>query len=229
MNFKVLVVEDETTLRVTIRDRLVAEGYEVSLAADGNQGFELLRTGQFDVAISDIMMPGRSGTDLVRDVRAQGIQTPILLLTAKRDVVDKVIGLKMGADDYLTKPFEMVELMARVEALLRRARAPQAKTTRHYCFGDVVIDYASGLVSRDGETVAMTPLDYRLLTYLVEHRGEVLSRDRLLDEVWGYDTGLMTRTVDVHMVSLRQKLEPVPENPRYLVTVHRRGYRFVPD
>ena len=172
-------------------------------------------------------MPGKNGFDVCRDLRQRGVQSPVLMLTARREVVDKVVGLKLGADDYLTKPFEMMELTARVEALLRRARTPVTQSAGSYTFGDVVVDFNRTEIKKAGQQVNISALDFKLLKYFIEHRGETLSRDRLLDEVWEYDSSVYSRTVDVHIAGLRQKLEPKPDHPSYIVTVHRVGYKFL--
>ena len=237
MNVRLLLVEDEPSLARTLRDRLAAEGYEVVIAADGPSGERLARDGDFDIVLLDVNLPGKNGFDVCRDLRRDGIDLPILMLTARNELVDRVLGLKLGADDYLAKPFETLELLARIEALMRRSRdgAPASPTAtdaaRGYRFGNVRVDFDRAQVWRidDGgaETdVACSALEYRLLRYLIEHRGQVHDRDRLLDEVWGYDATPTTRTVDVHVSSLRQKIEPNPGRPEFIVTVHGLGYRF---
>jgi two-component system alkaline phosphatase synthesis response regulator PhoP len=223
---RVLLVEDEPALLVSLSDRLLAEGYTVETAEDGDTALETASGGGFDVILLDVMLPGKSGFDVCRDLRQRGVATPILMLTARGQVVDKVLGLKLGADDYLTKPFDMMELLARVEALLRRAPAAAAPEGT-YVFGDVRVDFKSAEITRGGEPVDLSALEYKLLRHFIEHRGELLTRDRLLDEVWGYDAIPTTRTVDVHVASLRQKLEPHPSRPSYLLTVHGLGYKFV--
>ena len=222
---RILVVEDEPALVVTLSDRLRSEGHEVEVRTDGDSAFEAARAGSFDLVVLDIALPRRSGLDVCRDLRREGVDTPILMLTARSELTDKVVGLKLGADDYLTKPFEMMELLARVEALLRRSGRALAGPGA-YAFGDVRIDFRKAEVWRDGEAVALSALEYKLLAYLIERRGVVLSRDELLDRVWGYDATPTTRTVDVHIASLRQKVESNPAKPRYILTVHGLGYRF---
>lgn len=222
---RILVVEDEVSLILTLGDRLRSEGYEVEAVEDGIEGWERARTGDFDLILLDVALPGRSGLDVCRDLRQEGVGTPILMLTARTQLTDKVVGLKIGADDYLTKPFDMIELLARVEALLRRTGRPLGGPSS-YAFGDIRIDTRSAEVKRGGETVEISSLEFKLLAYMVEKRGAVLSRDELLDKVWGYDATPTTRTVDVHVASLRQKIEPTPSHPRYILTVHGMGYRF---
>ncbi len=226
-NRRILLVEDEPSLVLTLSDRLVSEGYAVETAEDGETGYTLGAEGTFDLIILDVMLPGRNGFDVCRDLRQQKIETPILMLTARGEVVDKVVGLKLGADDYLTKPFEMMELLARVESLLRRVHSPYVADPEGHAFGDIRMDIRGGEVTRGGEAVELSALEFKLLRYFVEHRGAVLTRDELLDKVWSYDAMPYTRTVDVHVAALRQKLEPQPARPRHIVTVHGRGYKFV--
>ena len=226
MSRRILVVEDEAALRLALSDRLRSEGYEVETASDGDQGWQRVREGGFDLVLLDVMLPGRSGFDLCRDLRREGVATPILMLTARGEVLDRVLGLKLGADDYLVKPFETAELLARIEALLRRAQPDTEAGT--FAFGDVRVDFRRVEVTRGGEPVELSALEFRLLRYFVEHRGEVLSRDRLLDEVWGYSAEVYSRTVDQHVATLRRKIESDPRRPRHVVTVHGLGYRFTP-
>ena len=227
MSAKILLVEDEAGLRLTLTDRLRSEGYEVESAADGDEGFQKGLAGGYDLFILDVMLPGKNGFDICRDLRAQGVRTPIMMLTARGQTADKVVGLKIGADDYLTKPFESMELLARVEALLRRGgpAAPEAATS--YRFGDVLIDFKSTEVHRGGEALALSAKEFQLLKYLVEHRGETVARDVLLDKVWGYESTPSTRTVDVHVAWLRQKIEADPKKPKWVQTVHGMGYKFL--
>jgi two-component system alkaline phosphatase synthesis response regulator PhoP len=230
MNENILIVEDEEALRMTLGDRLKSEGYVVDFAADGEQGMEKATQLPFDLIILDIMLPRRSGLDLCTDIRRAGLATPILLLTARSQTSDKVVGFKLGADDYVTKPFDTLELMARIEALLRRAPSksatPSQSGTGLYQFGSIVIDMRGTEVTRDGEHVYLTAREFQLLRYFVEHQGITLSRDELLREVWGHEAGTFTRTVDVHVASLRQKLERVPKKPELIVTIPGLGYKF---
>lgn len=222
----ILLVEDEPSLVLTLGDRLRSEGYAVEAASDGDTGLAKASTGGFDLILLDVMLPGRDGFDVCRTLRQRGLDTPILMLTARGQVVDKVVGLKLGADDYLVKPFDMMELLARVESLLRRARTPIGAATGTYAFGDVQVDFRRAEVQQAGKPVELSTLEFKLLHYFVEHRGAVLTRELLLDEVWGYDATPYTRTVDVHVASLRQKLENNPSQPQFIVTVYRRGYKF---
>ncbi len=225
MSAKILVVEDEAALRLALSDRLASEGYEVETAADGDAGFERAAAEPFDLVVLDVMLPGRSGFDVLRDLRKEGVGVPILMLTARGEVIDRVLGLKLGADDYLVKPFETAELLARIEALLRRARPDTEGGT--FAFGDVRIDFRRMEVTRGGEAVDLSALEFRLLRFLVEHRGEVLDRETLLDEVWGYDADVYSRTVDQHVATLRKKIETDSRHPRHILTVHGAGYKLV--
>ncbi len=223
---RILIIEDEAGLVTVLMDRLLAEGYEVQAAERGDDGERMARTGRFDLLILDLMLPGRSGLDVCRNLRAADLETPILMLTARGELVDKVVGLRMGADDYLTKPFAMAELLARIEALLRRAESsPPART---FGFGDVTIDEERGEVKRGGELVELSSKEFDLLLYLIRNPEVILSRDRLLREVWNYDAPIPSRTIDVHISGLRQKFEPNVRRPRYIRTVHGLGYKFIP-
>lgn len=224
---KILLVEDEPGLVLTLKDRLNKEGYEVETAANGDQGLSMALAGAYDVIILDLMLPGKSGFDVCRDLRQQSVPTPILMLTARDQIIDKVLGLKLGADDYLTKPFDTLELLARVEALLRRA-APNSTATANsvHRIGAVRVDLRSTSVWRDGKLVELATREFELLRYFVEHRGETISRERLLTEVWGYAAAPNTRTVDVHVAWLRQKLEENPKQPKLIITVPGFGYRL---
>jgi len=224
---RILLVEDEESLVLTLRDRLTSEGYAVEVATDGDRATELGAQPRFDLIVLDVALPKKNGFDVCRDLRQRGLHTPILMLTARGQVVDKVIGLKLGADDYLTKPFETIELLARIEALLRRGRTVANGTAEAYAFGNVQVDFRSAAVMRDGQTVDLSGLELKLLRYFIDHRGAVLSRDELLDKVWGYEAMPVTRTVDVHVASLRQKIETNPGRPEFIVTVHGMGYKFV--
>jgi two-component system alkaline phosphatase synthesis response regulator PhoP len=227
MNQRILIVEDEEALRMTLADRLQSEGYQVEYAADGVLGYRRATEEPFDLILLDIGLPRRNGLDVCRDIRQAGLITPILMLTARGQTVEKVVGLKLGADDYVSKPFEMLELMARVEALLRRAPARQGRGGVQV-FGHLQIDVPGTQVTREGKVVALTAREFQLLRYLIEHPGETLSRDALLREVWGYSAETFTRTVDVHIASLRQKLENDPKRPELIVTVPGLGYKFAP-
>jgi two-component system alkaline phosphatase synthesis response regulator PhoP len=231
MNSSILIVEDEQELCMTLGDRLRSEGYVVDFAFDGNSGLEKATHLPFDLIILDIMLPFRSGLDLCNDIRHAGMATPILLLTARSQTVEKIVGLKIGADDYVTKPFDTFELMARIEALLRRvpmkAEIAQPTDPETYQFGSIVLDVRKAKVTRGDQIVNLTAREFYLFRYFAEHQGTTLSRDELLREVWGHRTGTFTRTVDMHVASLRQKLETSPKNPEMIITVQGIGYRFM--
>lgn len=229
MSKRILLIEDEPGLVLTLTDRLTSEGYQVESVRDGEIGLERASNEAFDAILLDVMLPRKNGFDVCRDLRQRNVTTPILMLTARGQIVDKVVGLKLGADDYLTKPFEMMELLARVEALLRRAAAPPALqiSADTHQFDTIKIDFRRAEVERDGEKIELSAKEFQLLRYFLEHRGATLSRDELLNEVWGYDAMPTTRTVDVHVAWLRQKLEPNPRHPQYILTVHGMGYKFV--
>jgi two-component system, OmpR family, alkaline phosphatase synthesis response regulator PhoP len=226
MNKRILLIEDEPGLVMTLSDRLSKEGFAVESARDGETGLQRATTESFDLILLDIMLPRKNGFDVCRDLRQQGTQTPIIMLTARGQVVDKVVGLKLGADDYLTKPFEMIELLARIEALLRRAPAAVV-SAEVYQFGPVRVDFRKAEVTRDGQPVELSAREFQLLRYFIEHRESAITRDALLNEVWGYHAMPSTRTVDVHIAWLRQKLEPNPRHPQFILTVHGLGYKFV--
>ena len=224
---KVLLIEDEEGLIITLTDRLRSENFDVKTAADGEAGLSIALTESFDLIILDVMLPKKNGLDVCRDLRQKGISTPVLMLTAKGETIDKVLGLKLGADDYLTKPFEVIELLARIEALLRRSPNTNYNSAESFRFGDVSVDFKLAEVVKNNQTVELSAMEFKLLHFLIENPGAVHSRDKLLDEVWGYDAMPSTRTVDVHVAWLRQKLETNPKHPQYIQTVHGIGYKFV--
>ena len=225
MNESILLVEDEQALRTTLSDRLRGEGYIVDTAVDGQEGFDKASNLPYDLIILDLMLPRRSGLDVCRDIRQAGMATPILILTVRNETVDKVVGLKMGADDYVTKPFEAPELMARIEVLLRRV--PIHAGQGLYEFGSIRVDVRRAEVTKGGKPVYLTAREFQLLRYFMERVGSTVPRDELLRSVWGYDTDTFTRTVDTHVGSLRQKLEENPKRPELILTVSGVGYKFV--
>jgi two-component system alkaline phosphatase synthesis response regulator PhoP len=228
MNGRILLIEDEPGLVLTLRDRLTNEGHIVDTARDGESGLNKVTKGQFHLIILDVMLPGGSGFDVCRDLRQRGCTLPIVMLTARGQLIDKLLGLKIGADDYITKPFEMAELIARVEAQLRRTLIrPLAILPATYQFGSVRVYSERAEVERNGKVVSLSALEFKLLQFLIRRRGDILSRDQMLNEVWGYDAMPSSRTVDVHISGLRQKLEDNPRCPRYILTTHGFGYRFV--
>jgi two-component system alkaline phosphatase synthesis response regulator PhoP len=222
---RILLIEDEAGLVITLTDRLTREGYAVESAADGESGLERASGEAFDLLLLDLMLPRMSGFNVCRELRRRGIETPVIMLTARGQVADKVVGLKLGADDYVTKPFEMAELLARIEAQLRRAPAAP-HPTEGYAFGEVHVDFRKAEAIRDGQPIELSAREFQLLRYFVEHRGTTLSRDELLNEVWGYNAMPSTRTVDVHVAWLRQKIEPNPRHPQFILTIHGMGYKF---
>ena len=208
-------------------DRLTQEGYQVASATDGDQAAAMVATREHDLVILDVMLPGKSGFEIAREARNQGLDTPILMLTARGEVTDRVVGLEFGADDYLTKPFEFIELLARIQALLRRAERGGVRAVPDTLeYGDVRIDVRSAQAFRKGELVQLSTKEMQLLQYFIENVGVALTRDELLDAVWGYDTSTNTRTVDVHVGRLRQKLESEPNEPKLIITVRGLGYRY---
>jgi two-component system alkaline phosphatase synthesis response regulator PhoP len=226
---RILLIEDENGLVITLTDRLIKEGYVVSHAGDGAKGERMAVDGPCDVILLDVMLPKKGGFDVLRDIRKEGITTPVLMLTARGQVGEKVVGLKLGADDYLTKPFEMLELLARIESLLRRPAASSAAFTTPptYSFGPFTIDFRKMEISKKRKAIEMSAREFQLLRYFIEHRGTVLSREAILNDVWGYTSMPTTRTIDTHVTWLRQKLEDNSRLPKYILTVHGFGYKFV--
>jgi two-component system alkaline phosphatase synthesis response regulator PhoP len=222
---RLLLVEDEPGLVLTLTDRLTREGYAVETSADGESALERVRTEVFDLVLLDVMLPRLGGFDVLRELRRRSVEIPVIMLTARGQLVDKVVGLKLGADDYVTKPFEMAELLARIEAKLRRAPSARHATDGHQ-FGDVRVDFRRAEITRSGEPLDVSAREFQLLRYFIEHRGATLTREELLNEVWGYNAMPSTRTVDVHVAWLRQKIEPNPRHPQYILTVHGMGYKF---
>lgn len=225
MHESILLIEDELGLRTTLSDRLLCEGYSIETAADGEEGLEKASTEAFDLIVLDIMLPRLNGLEVCRELRKRGVATPILVLTVRNETVDKVVGLRIGADDYMTKPFDAAELLARIDALLRRlgTRPGQGQ----YQFGSVRVDLAQSQVTRDGKRVYLTAREFQLLRYFVERAGTVVARDELLRAVWGYDNDTFTRTVDTHVRTIRQKLEEKPHWPSLILTVSGVGYKLV--
>jgi len=223
---RILIVEDEPGMVAGLRDNFEFEGYQVLSAMDGVSGLERALADSPDLVILDVMMPRMSGLDVCKLLKSKRPAIPIIMLTARGQEVDKIVGLELGADDYVTKPFSIRELLARVKAVLRRAGSvPKAQDS--YTFGDVEVNLQSCQVSRRGRSLDFSSKEFDLLKYFLSHPGEALTRDRLLEEVWGYDKFPTTRTVDAHIVRLRQKLEPKPDDPRFFLTVHGTGYKFV--
>ncbi len=223
---RILIIEDEPAMVAGLRDNFEYEGYEVISAGDGEAGLERVLTDPPDLVVLDVMMPRMSGLEVCKQVKARRPSVPIIMLTARGQEIDKVVGLELGADDYVTKPFSIRELMARVKAVLRRV-SPQARVPETYRFSDVEVNVRGNEVRRAGRAVPLSAKEFALLTYFISHPAETLSRDRLLEAVWGYENYPNTRTVDTHIVHLRQKLEPDPDVPRHILTIHGSGYKFM--
>jgi DNA-binding response OmpR family regulator len=245
----ILLVEDEPGLILTISDRLTAEGYRCDTAKDGKTGFDMAKNHSYDLILLDVMLPEKSGYDICRDLRASGMSTPILMLTARSQIIDRVLGLKLGADDYLCKPFDMNELLARIEALLRRIPSaepslPQGSSSPSgsnpvpgtstenrrgvETYTHFTVDFQKGTVESRGVVQNLSSQEYKLLAYLTRHPGEIITRDTLLDAVWGYGTETTTRTVDVHIAWLRKKIGDSEPAPYHIQTIRGLGYRFIP-
>ncbi|MBI1763761.1 MAG: response regulator transcription factor [Acidobacteria bacterium] len=228
MKKRILLVEDEPGLVLALTDLLLNEGYEFETTPDGLAGLSLASEGRFDLVILDVNLPGKNGFDVCRDLRQRGVTTPILMLTARGQIIDKVLGLKLGADDYLTKPFDSLELLARVEARLRTAPSVAASSSSEsFHFGAIAVNFPSTEVRRHGQAVELSAREFELLRFFIERPGITLSRQQLLQEVWGYASDIETRTVDVHVGWLRQKLEDDAKNPRHFLTVRGFGYKFL--
>jgi two-component system alkaline phosphatase synthesis response regulator PhoP len=220
---RILVVEDEPGIALGLKNELTLEGYETELARDGEAALDRARGGAFDLILLDIMLPKKDGYTVCRELRQAGNRTPILMLTAKAIEAERVLGLELGADDYVTKPFSSLELLARVRALLRRAAGDAPEV---YRFGDVEVDFTRAEVRRAGACVETTALEFKLLATFVRRRGRILTREQLLDDVWRPDSCPTDRVIDNHIMNLRRKIEPAPQAPRYLVSVRGLGYRF---
>jgi DNA-binding response OmpR family regulator len=220
---RILVVEDEPDIAMLLEDDLVEEGHHVEVVGDGVTAVERGKEAGWDLIVLDVMLPRRDGFDVCRDLRRARVRTPIIILTAKTQEAEKILGLELGADDYVTKPFSSRELRARIKAVLRRY---EGASDEIYCIGNVEVDFGRGELRRDGRPEELTPLELRLLQVFIRHRGRVLSRNQLIEEAWGRGTYITDRAVDAHIVSLRRKIEPDPAKPRYLVSVRGLGYRF---
>lgn len=223
---KVLIIEDEPNMVLGLKDSCEYEGYDVAVARNGKEGLEKVTTEKPDIILLDVMLPVMSGIDVCRTLRTRGIETPILMLTARSQEIDKVIGLEVGADDYVTKPFSIKELLARIRAHLRRA-SKQVVDPENFIFGDVELNFKKYAARKGGQALELSAREFEILRYLIRRRGEIVTRDQLLDEVWGYRSTPVTRTVDNHIARLRQKIEQDPSEPQHIITVHRIGYRFV--
>jgi DNA-binding response OmpR family regulator len=223
---KVLIIEDDQAMAVALRDGFSYEGYTVEVARDGAAGLKLATDRNHDLIILDVMLPKMCGLEVCKHLRGDGKQTPIIMLTARGQEIDKVVGLKTGADDYVTKPFSFLELMARVEAVMRRTNRTET-AFEQVQFGDVMLNFKNMEAQKSGRLLDLSPREFKILRYFLEHKGEVITRDQLLDAVWGYDGFPLTRTVDMHIAKLRHKIEDFPSDPHYIITVHRAGYKFI--
>jgi DNA-binding response OmpR family regulator len=223
---RILIIEDEEDMVLGLRKNLEWEGFEVVAASDGEAGLSRALNDSHDLILLDIMLPKLSGLDVCRRLRNRGVNTPVIMLTARGQEIDKVLGLEIGADDYVTKPFSIRELLARVRAILRRASIPDTESDV-YRFGDVELNFGRHQARKQGQALELSPREFGMLRYFVQHRGETVTRDQLLDEVWGYDNFPLTRTVDNHIARLRQKIEENPSEPQHIITVHRIGYKFL--
>jgi two-component system alkaline phosphatase synthesis response regulator PhoP len=226
MTPRILLIEDEPGLALTLSDLLANEGYQVDTSADGASGLARALDEPFDLLVLDVMLPVKNGFEVCRELRQNGKDVAIIMLTAKTQLTDRVVGLKLGADDYLTKPFEPPELLARIEALLRRVKKVRPTPVLHFEFGNVDVDFERAVVHKAGTAVNLAGKELELLRFLVDRRGAVVSREELLEGVWEYQPGVSSRTIDVHVAWLRQKLEDNPQNPQYIRTVRGVGYRF---
>lgn len=228
MSSRILLVEDEPGLQLTVSDLLATEGHHVETAADGELGLSRASGEDFDLVILDVMLPKKTGFDVCRELRLKGIDTAILMLTARTQVMDRVVGLKVGADDYLSKPFDPAELLARVEALLRRIQKDNRIPLKTFQFGEIHVDFDRAELLKRGQHVSIAGKELQLLRYLIHHRGRVVPREELLQNVWEYSSDIASRTIDVHIAWLRQKLEDNPQNPKHIHTIRGKGYRFSP-
>jgi two-component system alkaline phosphatase synthesis response regulator PhoP len=223
---KILIVEDEPDMVLGLKDNFEFEGYEVLTASDGQTGLERARAQKPDLVILDIMLPRLSGLEVCKTLRGEGFEAPIVMLTARGQEIDKVVGLELGADDYVTKPFSIRELLARVRAILRRSEGKKKRLSR-YQFSDIELDFEAYRAKKGGEALELSPREFELLRYLIERKGETVSRDRLLEDVWGYESYPSTRTVDTHIAKLRAKIGDSGSEPRWILTIHGVGYKFV--
>ncbi|MHB1049194.1 MAG: response regulator transcription factor [Bacteroidota bacterium] len=224
----ILVIEDEPDMQRGLRDNLEFEGYDVTVIGEGKKGLDSLVTGRFDLVLLDVMLPGMSGFDICKAARSQGVSIPIIMLTAKGEEVDKVLGLEFGADDYITKPFSVRELLARVKAVLRRTPSGVAITEKNITIGVLEVNFESYTAEKKGKSVSMSSKEFDILRYLWQHQKQVISRDDLLTNVWGYDESITSRTVDNFIVKLRKNIEKDPSHPKHIITVHGTGYKLLP-
>jgi len=222
---KVLIIEDDPAIRTGLKEALTTEGYSISEADTGTKGFEIASKGNFDLIVLDLILPGKDGIEICKDLRSDGVKTPIIMVTSRKEEIDKILGLEIGADDYVTKPFSLRELLARVKALIRRSTY-EPGDIEEVAFANLKIDFKKQEMFKGENSVKLSATEYRILHYFIDHEGEVVSRDKFLDEVWGYDTYPTTRTVDNYILSLRKKIEDDPADPKHLLTVYKVGYKF---
>jgi DNA-binding response OmpR family regulator len=223
---RILIIEDDPAIRAGLKETFSTEGYSVSEADTGTKGFELASNNNFDLIILDLILPGKDGIEICKDLRSDGVKTPIVMVTSRKEEIDKILGLEIGADDYVTKPFSIRELLARVKALIRRSTYEPGDIVE-VAFADLKINFKKQEMLKGIKPVRLSATEYRILHYFIDHESEVISRDKFLDEVWGYDSYPTTRTVDNYILSLRKKIEDDPANPKHLLTVHKVGYKFV--
>jgi DNA-binding response OmpR family regulator len=222
---KILIIEDDPAIRTGLNETFTTEGYSVIEADTGTKGFEIASKNNFDIIVLDLILPGKDGIEICKDLRSLGVKTPIIMVTSRKEEIDKILGLEIGADDYVTKPFSIRELLARVKALIRRSTY-EPGDIEQVAFANLKIDFKKQEMFKGLNSVKLSSTEYRILHYFIDHEGQVISRDKFLDEVWGYDSYPTTRTVDNYILSLRKKIEDDPANPKHLLTVHKVGYKF---
>lgn len=223
---RILIIEDDPAIRAGFNESLTKEGYIVTEADTGDKGFLLAQTGSYDLIILDLILPMKDGIEICKDLRSDGVKTPIIMVTSRKEEIDKILGFEIGADDYVTKPFSIRELLARVKALIRRSTFDPGDI-EEVAFADLKINFKKQEMIKGANQIKLSATEYRILHYFIDHEGEVISRDKFLDEVWGYDSYPTTRTVDNYILSLRKKIEDDPANPKHLLTAHKVGYKFV--
>lgn len=221
----ILIIEDDPAIRAGLKDAFTNEGFLVTEVENGNQGYQYAKEKIFNIILLDLILPGKDGIEICRDLRNNGIKTPIIMVTSRKDEIDKILGLEIGADDYLTKPFSLKELLARVKALIRRSTY-DVGSIEEFNFADLKISFKKQEMFKGKIPVKLSATEYRILHYFIDHEGDVISRDKFLDEVWGYNSFPTTRTVDNYILSLRKKIEDDPSNPKHLLTIHKAGYKF---
>ena len=223
---KILIVEDDPAIRTGLNETLTTEGYLITEAETGTKGFELASKNDFDLILLDLILPGKDGIEICKELRNNGVKTPVVMVTSRKEEIDKILGLEIGADDYVTKPFSIRELVARVKALIRRSTYEPGEM-EEVEFADIIINFKKQEMFKDHNPVRLSATEFRILHYFIYHESEVISRDKFLDEVWGYDSFPTTRTVDNYILSLRKKIEDDPANPKHLITIYKVGYKFL--